>query len=152
MDDLIYDRTLSDVETALRTPNSSEFLKGAYNYTDLNRVEGWCEYIQELLRSYGFNQELETKTDWNVTDFPSQAQIDRIRNNIDTLKNFCYAISTETIEYNNTLDYEQANILEKILFDINQYIEEILVTLTPSPQMGFLLVRRKYIHLKVEEE
>ena len=49
MDDLIYDRVLSDVENALNNPGDSSNLKGSYNYTDLNRVEKWCEYLKDIL-------------------------------------------------------------------------------------------------------
>ena len=54
MDDLIYDRSASDVETALNNPGSSTHLKGSYNFTDLNRVESWCEYLMNILKKYGF--------------------------------------------------------------------------------------------------
>ena len=37
MDNLIFDRLKSDVDTALSNPENTSFLKGAYNYTDLNR-------------------------------------------------------------------------------------------------------------------
>ena len=89
MDNLIYDRTLDDVETALINAGSRINLKGSYNYTDLNRVENWCKYIEEILKKYGFSQNLEIKTNWFLTDYPTRKEIDRIRSNIDTLKEFC---------------------------------------------------------------
>ena len=52
MDDLIYDRVLSDVENALNNPGNSSNLKGSYNYTDLNRVEKWCEYLKDILSKF----------------------------------------------------------------------------------------------------
>lgn len=48
-----------------------------------------------------------------MKDYPTRTQIDRIRHNIDKLKEFCYGIITDSIIYNNTMNYEQANILEK---------------------------------------
>ena len=70
MDNLIYDRLSSDVDTALNNPDSTSSLKGAYNYTDLNRVETWCEYIENILIEYGFVGGLVLKKNWNIRDYP----------------------------------------------------------------------------------
>ena len=152
MDDLIYDRTASDVETALNNPGSNSNLKGSYNYTDLNRVESWCEYLENILKNYGFSETLVIKTDWNMRDYPTRTHIDRIRNNIDTLKNFCYALTTDTIIYNNTLNYEQANTLEKILSDIDTYFKQIHVILNLPYNFALMLIRDSYIELSVNTD
>jgi hypothetical protein len=152
MDDLIYDRLLSDVETALNNPGSIVHLKGSYNYIDLNRVEQWCEYLKDILSKYGFAETLTIKTNWNLKDFPTRIQIDRIRHNIDKLKDFCYGIITETIIYNNTMDYEQANVLEKILYDINQYFKQMNTILNLPYNFGTTLIRRNYIELPINTD
>lgn len=141
MDSLIYDRTLNDVENSLTNT------KGSYNYTDLNRVETWCEYLQDILANYGFSEELETKTDWTMTDYITRTQMDRIRANIDTLKDFCEALSTETIEYDNTMNYKQANALEQILYDISQYIESEKDTVELSYDIGAVLITKEYVNI-----
>lgn len=151
MDNLIFDRTLLDVETALASQNSTEVQKGAYNFNDLNRVETWVEYLSEKLKDYGFNQVLTIKKNWTMQDYPTKAQIDRIRGNIDALKEFCYAIQTSEIIYNNTLNYEQANILEKILFDINEYLTNITKQLNLDYKIAVNLVTKKYITLVPEK-
>lgn len=148
MDNLIYDRLLSDVEEALNNPNSTEHLKGSYNHTDLNRVETWCKYLKDILQDYGFNENLNIKTNWNMRDYPTRVHIDRIRNNIQALKEFCKGLTTETITYNNTLNYEQANILEKILFDINSYFEKVHSELNLEEDISFYLVNKKYVSLR----
>lgn len=150
MDNLIFDRLKTDVENALNNPSSTEFLKGSYNYTDLNRVETWCEYIQNLLNDYGKEINLEIKTNWNLRDYPTRAQIDRIRGNIDYLKDMFQRLKTETIEYTNTLDYEKANVLEKIIYDVYEYIKEMTRTLELQYNFGATLIRKKYITLKGE--
>ena len=152
MDDLIYDRSASDVETALNNPGSSTHLKGSYNFTDLNRVESWCEYLMNILKKYGFSRNLVIKTNWNMRDYPTRTHIDRIRNNIKTLKDFCYALTTETIIYNNTLNYEQANVLEKILYDTNQYFEEMNIILNLPYNFGTTLIRRNYVELPINTD
>ncbi len=148
MDNLIYDRLLSDVEEALNNSDSSENLKGSYNYTDLNRIETWCNYLKEVLQDYGLNKNLEIKTNWHMRDYPTRTQVDRIRNNIQTLREFCKGLTTKTIIYNNTLNYEQANTLEKILFDINEYFEKVHSKLNLEENMGFYLVNKKYVNLR----
>lgn len=150
MDNLIYDRTLRDIEEALNNSNSSNYLKGNYNYTDLNRVEQWCQYLMNILSYYGFTETLVIKNNWNLKDYPTRAQIDRIRHNIDKLKDFCYGIITETIVYNNTMNYEQANKLEKILYDIDKYFKEMNVILNMQYNFGVTIINKKYIILKGE--
>ncbi len=150
MDNLIFDRLKTDVENALNNPSSAEFLKGSYNYADLNRVETWCEYIQNLLNDYGKNIELSIKTNWNLKDYPTRTQIDRIRSNIDYLKDIFQELKTEAIEYVNTLDYKRANILEKIIYDVHEYIKEMTRTLELQYNFGATLIRKKYITLKGE--
>ena len=152
MDDLIYDRIASDVETALNNPGSNTHLKGSYNYTDLNRVESWCEYLENILKKYGFSETLVIKTDWNMRDYPTRTHIDRIRHNIDKLKEFCYGIITETIIYNNTMNYEQANVLEKILYDIDQYFKNMNTVLDLPYNFGTTLIRRNYVELPINTD
>lgn len=145
MDNLIFDRTQNDVNNAINNPSSSEFLKGAYNYTDLNRVEEWSDYIKDILNDYGANLNFNVKTDWNMRDYPTRLQINRIRNNISSLKNACYALLTENIEYGNTLDYEKANALEKILYDINKHIEGMTKLEEAKIGIGSTITYTKYI-------
>lgn len=153
MEQLIYDRTRIDVETALNNPGSSIHLKGSYNFTDLNRVESWCEYLTNVLRTYGFSENLVIKTNWNIRDYPTQTHIDRIRDNISTLKEYCFAlINNETIIYNNTLNYIQANTLEHILYEIDRYVQDIKRKQDMQFNAGVATVKRKYITSKVDIE
>jgi len=147
MDNLIFDRLASDVDNALNNPNSSYNLKGAYNCSDLNRVEAWCEYLQYVLSQYGFTEKLVIKKDWNFRDYPTRTEIDRIRSNIDTLKEFCYAINTEEIIYNNTLNFEQANILEKVLYDIQQHVIDNTYEVPLSYNFATALAKKRDIEL-----
>ena len=150
MDNLIFDRLRSDVDTALSNPENTSFLKGAYNYTDLNRVEEWCDFLQTILRYYGYKEELVIKKDWNLRDYPTRKQIDRIRSNIDSLKDYCYALSTETIIYDNSLDYEKANVLEKILFDIDKYIKDMTINTGFNYNIGATLIRGSFEQFSID--
>ena len=152
MDKLIFDRLSSDVDYALTNAKSDVFLKGAYNYTDLNRVEQWCEYLENRFKKYGFNQELIFKKDWNLRDYPTRSQIDRIRNNLDVLKSFCFALLTESIVYDNNLDYEKANVLEKILFDIDEHLNVFSRNVNLQYKIGGVVIRQKNIFLTINTD
>lgn len=117
MKKLIFDRTQEDVDYALNNPNSNEFLKGAYNYIDLNRIEEWCRYLADILTEYSYPVSIQTKTNWAMEDFPTQAQMNRIRGNIKALKDAYYSFTNLPNAKNMT--YQKANQFEKILFEIN---------------------------------
>ena len=118
MDELIYDRTEQDVEYAKTHQSSEDFLKGTYNYTDLNRVEEWCEYLKSQLNIAGYTTNITTKTDWSMADFPTEAQLERIRNNVSTLKNAFYSATNVPTNLKN-MTYKKANDIEKILEEMH---------------------------------
>lgn len=154
----IYDRTQADVDYAKQNPDSKEFLKGALNYTDLDRIEqnyinlaNKLELIgknvtinpvksyiatlyQELLDNYSTYadipdvtyEELLNEDKWKMTDLIFLDYINQIRDNVKAFKE---ALNIkDTIEYTNSLNYKQLNILEKILYEVYIYIEESMKT------------------------
>lgn len=122
----IYDRTQADVDL-IRLDPTNENNKGAYNYTDLNRIENNCKYVMTLLNNSGLFYipvVIEVKTDWNVRDIPHIKEINRIRQNIITLMNgMKLGDGYKEIEFSDTMDYIKANILEKNLEMIKDIIE-----------------------------
>lgn len=125
MDSLVYDRTQEDVEYAINNQDSSSFLKGSYNYTDLNRVEEWCEYIAEQLNLYSYKVNITVKTDWTSADFPTKTQMERIRSNIDKLKNAFIAV-TQIPANLEKMNYQKANAIEKILYEMDLFITNMV--------------------------
>ena len=136
MKTLIIDRTQYDVDLIKLDPQNNN-TKGAYNFTDLNRLEEWCSYLQKKFNDNGYKLNLNLKLkyytyeelkkfkysdlkemlfielkhgNWGMTDIPTLSEINRIRDNIHTL----------TIVKNNTMNYNQANILEQILFELDE--------------------------------
>lgn len=83
--------------------------KGAYNYSDLNRVE---RAVAEISERVGMN--LTTKTDWAMWDIPTSSDMERYLSNVKTIREH-YSIETEIPETMNNLTYEDANNIEKIL-------------------------------------
>lgn len=84
--------------------------KGAYNYSDLNRVE---LAVAELSDSLGLG--LTTKTDWKMWDIPTTTEMGRYLSNIRVIRDH-FSIDTEIPTSMSNLNYEGANNIEKILF------------------------------------
>ena len=115
----IFDRTETDLKE--RTPYAY------YNCGDLNRIESNTEMISELLNDQYYVQAIQAKTDWSVTDFPSHAQLERVRVNLLTLHKMltARAQSPSVPDSFNKIDIYMANDIEKILYDIYLSIQEM---------------------------
>lgn len=87
----------------------TEATKGAYNYSDLNRVERAVEEISALA---GLG--LTTKTNWSMWDVPTMSEMSRYLGNIKSVRAYCGS-TIELPESMNHLTYETANNIEKIL-------------------------------------
>ena len=92
--------------------------KGAYNYSDLNRVE---RAVEEISARAGLN--LITKTDWHMWDIPKVADMNRYIGNIAAIRNH-FSIQTSIPTSMNNLTYEQANNIELILSEAYQSLTE----------------------------
>ena len=82
---------------------------GAYNYSDLNRVE---RAVWEISDRAGLG--LETKTNWVMWDIPTEADMSRYLNNVAVIKNH-FGIAMPLPTSMNNFTYEQANNIELIL-------------------------------------
>lgn len=90
--------------------------KGAYNYSDLNRVE---LAVAELSEELGLS--LVTKTDWQEWDIPKQADMDRFLSNIQAIRSWGTPLTTTPTAPGSMrgLSHKEANDIEKILNDID---------------------------------
>lgn len=124
----VFDRTEKDVQKVreyreigyrnLTDEQKKEYndnLKGAWNCTDMNRLENNIQFLSDLFKIDGIN----TKTDWNYTDIASVQDFGRVIDNINKLKSSVKIRSdtpkTPTLPINT---YQKVNDLEKILYDI----------------------------------
>lgn len=99
-----------------------------YNAPDLTRIESATLQLRDLLLSYGYRVSVTVKTDWQRTDTPNTAEINRIRANINALQEGFYSLPDwREIVVNNTLDFEQANALEWNLHAIGVWVERMVV-------------------------
>lgn len=136
---LITDRTLADVEAvkklaeAIKQGTATEeqvqqYLnvqqKGAYTYTDLNRVEDAVLYVAERLLEYGYLTKLPTTRAWTVADKPNVEDFDRCLDNVAALRN-TIAVWGHTPDVPSSMDgfdVSKANALEQILVDVDQIL------------------------------
>lgn len=129
---MITDRTQADVDrakelsakgwagmTPVEKAEWSAGLKGAYNYTDLNRVEtAVAELAVELCL------DLQTKTDWTMWDIPKESDMDRYLKNIRAIRSAVGGYSTTPAlpDSMRKLDYIKANNIERVLADVYEVI------------------------------
>lgn len=83
--------------------------KGAYNYSDLNRVERAASELSDI---YGLN--LVTKTDHSSWDVPTQSDMERYLYNVGEVRKSCGS-SVNPPASMMGLTYSGANDIEKIL-------------------------------------
>ncbi len=124
----IADRKRADVDYANAYPGAVGNNKGALNLeVDLNRIEGNCEYLADLLIQYGYPVSITVKTDWTKTDKPTQSHIDRIRGNVLALIEAYRTIpGSPEILYHDYLDFTDVNSLELNLKNINTLLQEMI--------------------------
>ena len=136
----IFDRTDEDVAIAKatlaewKTRNESDTrpLKGALNYQDLNRIEGNTLYLATELLAHGHHIDITVNVGWVQEDIPTKEDIDRIIHNADILGTAVHL----TIEPPTTMiGYEQVNIIEKILYEVDKVIERLGMTYRYSGAM-----------------
>lgn len=168
IDNLIYDRTQADVDrvstltlkilrgglSSLTEEEKEEYLagmKGAYNYTDLNRVGQAVTYIAskmielpEDLKNYMEEKQVDSesiyvlpydpaevvvtpKTDWVISDIPVKSQIDTYLSNLRTLKGILELPETapEVPTSLDQLGYESANNIEELLAIIDTTLSAV---------------------------
>lgn len=138
IDTLITNRTQADVDRVteltqkfllgtITTEEKAEYmagLKGAYNYTDLNRVGEAVAYIANIMNQSRHSVSVTAKSDWTVRDIPTLTQMTAFLNDLRLLK----ANSTATTTVPSSMDrltYQRANQIEQLLIEAyNSIIRE----------------------------
>ena len=145
---LITDRTQEDVlsllsaiariESGTGTAEDASLIKqtgnkGAYNFTDLNRVGAAVSYISGIITGTGYDSAVSPKTDWMESDKPTEAQLNQYLADVETLRNGMVGIlnsyaaeSAYPLPEVPTdmlgLTYQEANDIETILLHIYKQI------------------------------
>lgn len=141
---LVTDRTQEDyvrlqrilsIKKDLRTPEEqaeldSHVSKGAYNYTDLNRVTAAMDYLNERLAGYGYQTGYQTvevapgRTEWEESDIPTPGLMAAYLFNVEAIRSTLEVLSAtpETPESMEALTWVEANNIEQILVDVETVI------------------------------
>lgn len=138
IDTLITDRTQADVDRVteltqkfllgtITTAEKAEYMagmKGAYNYTDLNRVGEAVAYIADVMSQSGHVFSVTAKQDWTMEDIPTIEQMNAFLNDLSLLKANSTA-STQVPPSMDKLTYQRANQIEQLLIEAyNSIIRE----------------------------
>lgn len=119
IDNLIFDRAQTDID------NLTE--KAYISYTDLNRVERAISWASKNLNKYGYKNKINKncKVNWNPEDHRTDAQMERIRQNIIALRAvyFTHSSTPMTPQKITYTSIYQANAIEKILYDLGKLVE-----------------------------
>lgn len=91
--------------------------KGAYNCSDLNRVERMVAEIAEMV-----GVTLSIKTDWTMEDCPTSVDTARYMNNIRVLRDV-FGITTVIPTNMEKFTYTTANTIEALLLDLRSRAE-----------------------------
>lgn len=97
----------------------TEATKGAYNFSDLNRVELAVKEIADIL-----GVSLSTKTNWTIWDVPTKTQLDRYLGNVRRIQELC-GENTVLPENINKLTYSVANEIEAVLLRCRNIAERL---------------------------
>lgn len=137
---LITDRTQADVERAeylnslwvsgewTGTPEElAEWeagAKGAYNASDLNRVQEAMEYLAGVFGAYGYTVGLLPAPVWAEGDIPTASDMDAYLANLSALRGAAAVLpaTPATPESMERLTYVTANDIEQILADLDRQL------------------------------
>ena len=134
---LVTDRTQTDVERAdylnslwvqhVWTGTPEELAeweagpKGAYNASDLNRVQEAMEYLAGVFDLYGYTVALQAVQTWADGNMPTASDMSVYLSNLSELRGVLDVLPTcpDTPESMELLTYIEANNIEEILVNID---------------------------------
>lgn len=103
-----------------------------WNYTDLNRVESWTQYLREQLNTYGYAAQITSKT-WTAGEYPTPTQLARIRSNINALQDVWFSVpewrelmAVYRPDGRETINAEQVNAQEWDLQQMHDYLQAMV--------------------------
>jgi hypothetical protein len=138
---LITDRTQFDVDrvnvlakkgwanmTADERNEWSVGLKGAYNCTDLNRVQSAVSYLQERFADVGYPIKLSNQKTWTLQDAPTQTDMAEYLADVRAIRGVLTLFrSTPTVPDTMVgFNYIKANHIEQILLDVDALLTNMV--------------------------
>ena len=137
---LIADRTTADLERVqylrsvgfenMTEAEQAEFLqmlKGAYGYTDLNRVGNAVRYVGDKLKAAGNAVYVNPKMDWVRGENPTTDQRDNYLADVRSIRSVLsvYPNTPNVPETMERLTTQKANKIEQILLDVDGLIDKM---------------------------
>jgi hypothetical protein len=144
---LITDRTQFDVDRvnmlvkkgwANMTPEErSEWengLKGAYNCTDLNRVQSAVRYLRDRFADVGYFVDVSDAKTWTLQDAPTRADMAEYLADIKAIRGVLAPFNTTPAMPGTMvgLTYIKANQIEKILLDVDSLLSNMIASFVYS--------------------
>lgn len=138
---LITDRTQLDVDrvnvlakkgwenmTAEERAEWDGGLKGAYNCTDLNRVQSAVRYLQERFAGVGYSVELSDPKTWTLQDVPTLADLAEYLADVRAIRGVLTLLKTTPTVPDTMvgLTYVKANHIEQILLDVDRLLSNMI--------------------------
>lgn len=121
----VFDRTSEDV--------AARNAKGTYNATDLNRVQNACDEIAAALTAAGFPVALSwTRSSWAVSYIPTETEMSEYLDNIGLIKAALPNNAPSPPASMAYLTYEGANDIERMLFEVETLLNNMLSTFPRS--------------------
>ena len=103
------------------------------NFQDLNRIEEWNGKLVKDLQSRGYDVKYKKKANpWNVKDIPTISDLNRIRQNIEWLKDGYFAIPKwRDMVFDATHDFERQNAMEWDLQQCHTWFQRMIQIFAP---------------------
>lgn len=105
--------------SALTAEEQTEYFgnpKGAYNYTDLNRVGNAVTEVASLYHDGGYSVSVNPKNDWVVSDIPTPEQMQTYLGDVEAIR----TVAELSLPLPYTMDRltpEGANQIERVLIE-----------------------------------
>lgn len=144
---LITDRTQFDVDRVnalqkrgwanLTSEERSEWengLKGAYNSSDLNRVQSAVRYLSDRLAAVGYPLKLSEAKNWTAQDVPTRSDLEKYLADVRAIRGVFTLLKT-TPPVPDTmvgLNHIKANNIEQILLDVDRLLSNMIANFVYS--------------------
>ena len=103
-------------------------LKGAYNCTDLNRVQSAVRYLQERFADVGYPIKLSNQKTWTLQDVQTQTDMAEYLADVRAIRGVLTLFrNTPTVPDTMVgLNYIKANNIEQILLDVDALLSNMI--------------------------
>lgn len=103
-------------------------LKGAYNCTDLNRVQSAVRYLQDRFAGVGYSIELSELKTWTEQDVPTLTELQNYLADLSAIRNVLTLLKTTPPAPDTIVGftYVKANNIEQILLDVDMLLSNMI--------------------------